>query len=77
MGQLNDVLRKKVKFKVTTGKLTFYGKMLKQEEQALKRLFDNDQDEHAVKLIFDKSQKIKTRTTLRKLLDKYFADYHA
>ena len=75
--QLNDTLRQKVKFNVTTGKLTFYGKMFKKEQQTLERLFDNDGDKHSVRLLFDKSQKIKTRTTLRKLLDKYFADYHA
>lgn len=75
--QLNDTLRQKVKYNVATGKLTFYGKMLKKEQQALEMLFNNDQDKHAVRLLFDKSQKIKTRTTLRKLLDKYFADYHA
>lgn len=75
--KLNDPLRQKVKYNIATGKLTFYGKMLKKEQQALEMLFDNDQDKHAVKLLFDKSQKIKTRTTLRKLLDKYFADYHA
>lgn len=74
---LNDTVRQKVKFNVTTGKLTFYGRMLKQEEQALEKLFDEDRDKHSVRLLFDKSQKIKTRTTLRKLLDKYFADYHA
>ncbi|NLW46144.1 MAG: amidohydrolase family protein [Firmicutes bacterium] len=77
LGQLNDTLRQKVKYNVATGKLTFYGKMLKKEEQVLERLFNNDQDKHGVKLLFDKSQKIKTRTTLRKLLNKYFADYHA
>ena len=75
--QLNETLRQKVKYNVTTGKLTFYGRMLKKEEQALEMFFENDQDKHAVKLLFDKSQKIKTRTTLRKLLDKYFADYQA
>ncbi len=77
LDQLSEALRQKVRFCETTGKLTFYGKMLKTEGQALERLFDNDGDKHSVRLLFDKSQKIKTRTTLRKLLDKYFADYHA
>ncbi|MGE5604629.1 MAG: amidohydrolase family protein, partial [Bacteroidota bacterium] len=75
--QLDDPLRQKVKYNVTTGKLIFYGKMLQKEQQALEMLFDNGQDKHAIRVLFDKSQKIKTRTTLRKLLDKYFADYHA
>ena len=74
---LNEALRQKVKFNVTTGKLFFYGKMLKAERQALEGLFNNDIDKHSVRLLFDKSQKLKTRTTLPKLLDKYFADYHA
>ena len=73
--RLDESLCQKVKYNAATGKLLFYGKMLRKEQQALERLFDGEEDKHAVRLLFDKSQKIKTRTTLRKLLDKYFADY--
>lgn len=75
--QLPESLRLKAQYHETSGKLTFFGKMSKTEWQALEGLFSNDQDKHLVRLIFDKSQKIKTRTTVQKLLDKYFADYHS
>lgn len=74
---LPETLRSKLKYNETYSKLIFFGEMSLDERNNLTGIFKNNPDKHAIRLIYDKSQKIAKRNTLQKMLDKYFSEYHS